>query len=87
MPERSLLGLDFRALLKTLFRADAEKFCHKFCVKTAGILCVFQGFFKQKLGRKGRHSAGREFLEVPFIMVCGIYPNCAEELSAVICIQ
>ena len=62
-----------RVPLKTQFRAGAHRFCSKFCVKTAGILDVFQGFYKKKLGEKVASLAEREFLEVPNLLALIIY--------------
>lgn len=43
----------------------ARDFSSDFVFKTAGILDVFQGFYKHKLEQKNGHFAEREFLEVP----------------------
>jgi hypothetical protein len=40
-------------------------FASDFVLKAAGILYVFQGFYKQKLEQKIGHFAEREFLDVP----------------------
>ena len=42
-----------------------RNFASNYVVKTAGILDVFQGFYKHKLEQKNGHFAEREFLEVP----------------------
>jgi hypothetical protein len=38
----------------------AQDFFSNFVLKTAGILCVFQGFQKQKLGKKIRPEHKKE---------------------------
>jgi len=47
-------------------------------LKTAGILYVFQGFYKQKLGQKIASLAEREFLEVPVVAYTAIFSLSAE---------
>jgi hypothetical protein len=46
------------------FQGWAKDFFSNSALKTAGILCVFQGFHKQKLGKKIRPERKRQFLEV-----------------------
>ena len=43
-------------------------FVSNFVLKIAGILDVFQDFYKQKLEQKIGHFAKREFLEVPYCL-------------------
>ncbi len=43
----------------------AKDFFSNFVLKTAGILCVFQGFHKQKLGKKICPERKKELLELP----------------------
>jgi hypothetical protein len=47
----------------------AKDFFSNFALKTAGILCVFQGFYKQKLGKKIRPEHKKEFLDAPPISI------------------
>ena len=50
----------------------AKDFFSNFVLKTAGILCVFQGFYKQKLGKKIRPEREKELLEVPPIKTASV---------------
>ena len=43
----------------------AKDFSSNFVLKIAGILYVFQDFYKQKLEKKIRPERKKEFLEVP----------------------
>ena len=49
----------------------AKDFSSNFVLKIAGILYVFQDFYKQKLEKKIRPERKKEFLEVPFKSIAG----------------
>ena len=52
----------------------AKDFFSNFALETAGILCVFQGFHKQKLGKKIRPVHKKELLVVPLKKTGGTNP-------------
>ena len=58
-----------------------KDFVSNFVLKIAGILDVFQDFYKQKLGQKIGHFAKREFLEVPYIIIPFFARNGKEEME------
>jgi hypothetical protein len=50
------LKIATQAAMRNFLWADSEDFCHRTNRKIAGILCVFQDFYKQKLGQKIRQQ-------------------------------
>ena len=53
-------GAFYHELIRSFQNEDlatgSEDFWFRFVLKAPGILCVFQGFYKQKLGQKDRFT-------------------------------